>query len=123
MATLLLTTMLLTFPLPTGASPPEATITGEVVDTTCYLLHEAKGPGHKECAISCVNAGSPAAILDEKTGRLVYPLARVSQTEHHAHRPDQKLLPFVGERVRVTGTLVARAGVTAITVEQVERAR
>jgi hypothetical protein len=109
-------------PLLIAAAPAPETITGEVVDTTCYLLHDGRGPEHRDCALTCVKAGSPAAILDEKTGRLVFALAPGSADSHHGKRPDEALLPYVGKRVRVTGLTVTRGGVTAIVIEKVAEA-
>jgi hypothetical protein len=105
-----------------AAEPPPVVITGEVVDTTCYLLHEGKGPDHLDCAVTCVTAGTPAAILDDKTKRLVFPLAPENEA-HHGKRPDEALMPYVGKRVRVTGRTVERGGVTAIVIDKVEPAR
>lgn len=98
------------------------TIVGEVVDTTCYLIHEGKGAGHKECAITCTRGGSPAAILDDKTGRLVFALGPMSAEHHHGKRPDERLLPFVGERVKVRGRVFERGGARAVMVDTVEKA-
>jgi hypothetical protein len=105
-----------------GDAPQTVTITGEVVDTTCYLLHDGHGPEHADCAVTCVKAGAPAAILDDKTQELVYPLSAASEAHHH-ERPDAALLPLVGKRVRVTGRTVRRGGVCAIVVEKVVEAR
>lgn len=104
-------------------SPPSVTIVGEVVDTTCYLLHDGKGEQHRNCAVTCVKAGTPAAILDDKTHELVFPLTPVSAERHHGKRPDEMLLPYVGKRVRALGVILRRGGVTAIVIEKVEEAR
>lgn len=106
----------------TSSARADETIVGEVVDTTCYLIHEGRGESHRECAVTCVKAGSPAAILDEKTKKLVFALAPISQHHHHKTRPDEKLLPFVGERVKVRGAVFNRAGVKAIVLDSVEKA-
>lgn len=103
-----------------GDEPAPVTITGEVVDTTCYLLHDGHGEDHANCAVTCVKAGTPAAILDDKTQQLVFPLA---SGRHHHSRPDEALLPYVGKRVRVTGRTLQRGGVTAIVIEKIEEAR
>lgn len=65
----------------------------------------------------------PAAILDDKTHELVFPLTPASVERHHGKRPDEMLLPCVGKRVRVQGTTIRRGGVTAIVIEKVEEAR
>jgi hypothetical protein len=109
-------------PLLLAAETPPVTITGEVVDTTCYLLHEARGPEHLDCALTCVKAGTPAAILDDKTRELVFPLTPVSAEIHHGKRPDEALLPYVGKRVRARGP-VRRGGVNALVIEKIEEAR
>jgi hypothetical protein len=110
-------------PLVLAAATPPVTITGEVVDTTCYLFHEATGPEHIDCAIRCVKAGTPAAILDDKTRELVFPLTSVSAQSHHGKRPDEALLPYVGKRVRARGQPVRRGGVNALVIEKIEEAR
>jgi hypothetical protein len=35
------------------------TITGQVVDTGCYLVHDSKGAAHATCAAACAKAGVP----------------------------------------------------------------
>ncbi len=40
------------------------TITGTVVDTGCYMSHDAIGEKHIECATACAKAGVPLAIVD-----------------------------------------------------------
>src|SRR5919198_5246066 len=39
------------------------TLTGELVDTGCYLGHGARGEKHVECATKCINAGMPMGLL------------------------------------------------------------
>jgi hypothetical protein len=119
-------TLAAAYPFPVQSGEKTEVIVGEVVDTTCFLIHEGRGEDHKACAKVCVlQGGSPAAILNEKTGRLIYGLAPMDMNMAHAHhtqRPDAKLLPFVGDRVKVTGHVYERAGVEAITLDKVESA-
>lgn len=51
-------------------SGKEATLTGEIVDLSCYVKMGAIGMDHKECAIGCAKAGMPLALLEAKTSKL-----------------------------------------------------
>ncbi len=61
---------------PTGwtEDSQKGTITGELVDTACYLKMDAKGMGHQKCAMKCAKSGIPVGVLDEKSGK-VYTIA------------------------------------------------
>ena len=61
---------------PTGwtEESKNGTVTGELVDTACYLKINAKGMGHQKCAIKCAKSGIPVGVLDEKSGK-VYTIA------------------------------------------------
>ncbi len=48
--------------------------TGEVLDMACYIDHAARGEGHRACARSCIQGGTPIGLLTSK-GK-VYLLAR-----------------------------------------------
>lgn len=39
------------------------TLTGEVVDVSCYTQLGKRGEGHKACGAMCVASGSPAGLL------------------------------------------------------------
>jgi hypothetical protein len=90
------------------------TITGEVIDPNCFLIHGARGIDHKACAEMCAKAGTTLAILDEKTNTLYIPIA-----VEHAKNPNEKALPFAGERVTVTGQAVVKYGYHAIAIKSV----
>src|SRR5438093_9881084 len=47
-------------------------VTGEVIDSACYIKSGAKGPNHAECAESCAKAGIPLAILEKGTDKVVW---------------------------------------------------
>jgi hypothetical protein len=40
------------------------TITGTVIDTGCYMSHDAIGEKHTDCATMCAKNGVPLAIVD-----------------------------------------------------------
>jgi hypothetical protein len=96
----------------------KATITGEVIDTKCYMLkgEEGRGKDHKECALKCAKAGVPLAILQEKTN-LVYFTAKARGMSG----ANEMLMPFVAERVSVTGTVVERGGVKMLFIDSIEK--
>jgi len=94
----------------------ETTIVGEVIDPVCYLSHGSTGRAHRRCAEYCVQQGIPLAILEEKTGR-VY----LSLPVDHSN-PNAKLRGFIAEKVKVTGVIYSKGGLTGIHVKRVERA-
>jgi len=89
------------------------TVTGQVVDTGCYLSHDSKGADHSACATTCAKAGVPLAILDEK-GKLYMPVA----ADHK--NPNLKLMPFIEKKVKISGVLLEKGGVSGLTIKTVE---
>jgi hypothetical protein len=92
------------------------TITGQVVDTGCYMVHNGKGAEHAMCAETCAKAGVPLAILDDK-GKLYLSLA----ADHK--NPNTKLMPFIEKKVKITGTLVEKGGISGISIKTVAAAQ
>jgi hypothetical protein len=92
------------------------TVTGEVVDLSCYLTHGAKGESHAKCATACINKGLPMGILT-KDGKLFVVL------EDHANADAyQQLKKFAAKTVTVTGVIVSRNGISGIAVQKVSTA-
>ena len=90
------------------------TVTGEVVDLSCYLTHGAKGESHAKCATACINKGLPMGILT-KDGKLFVFL------EDHANADAyQQLKKFAAKTVTVTGIIATRNGISGIAVQKVE---
>ena len=93
------------------------TLTGEVVDVTCYLSHgkEGLGAGHAGCAQHCIEGGLPVAI---KVGDQLY-LAVMAD-----HSPANKTLAqFAAQQVTVTGTVMERDGQHLIAVSSVKKSK
>lgn len=90
--------------------------TAQVVDTGCYLSHDTKGAGHAKCAETCARAGVPLALLDEKTGVLYLPVA----VDHK--NQNERLLPFIEKRVKVTGTAMDKGGMRGIALKTIDAA-
>lgn len=97
---------------------PEApkTITGEVVDTGCYLGHAARGAKHVDCATKCINNGMPMGLL---TGDGTLYLLTLN---HDNADPYNQLKGMAGKTVSVTGEVMARGGMKGIDVTEVKSA-
>jgi hypothetical protein len=92
----------------------KVTITGEVVDTWCYLEGDDHGAAHRACATTCAKAGNAIAILDSK-GTL-YLTAGMKD-----HQPARDvLIERMGQNVAATGTLVKKGGLQMLYVESVK---
>lgn len=48
-----------------GHADGPQTVTGEVLDLTCYLGHEARGEEHAKCAKTCIESGLPVGLKGE----------------------------------------------------------
>jgi hypothetical protein len=87
------------------------TITGEVVDTGCYLSHAARGEKHVECATKCINEGMPMGLLTD-SGTLY-----LITMSHDNADPYNNLKAQAGKKVSITGTILTRNGMKAIQAE------
>jgi hypothetical protein len=92
------------------------TITGTVVDTGCYMSHDAISEKHIDCAMMCAKNGVPLAIVDA-AGKVYMPVA----AEHT--NQNVKLMPFVEKKVKVTGTLLEKGGLAGLTIKTIEAAQ
>src|SRR5258708_22567089 len=79
----------------------QVTVTGVVVDTGCYMSHEAKGEKHTACATMCAQNGVPLAIVTD-AGKLYLPIG----ADHK--NPNAKLMPFIEKKAKVTGTAMQK---------------
>jgi hypothetical protein len=81
------------------------TVTGEVVDVSCYTQLGKRGEGHRACGAKCVASGSPAGLLTaEGTLYILMP-------EPHHPRRDGKasLAAYLSERMAQTLTMSGMA--------------
>lgn len=97
------------------AASPKAKVTGEVVDSACYIKSGARGESHRACAQRCADAGIPLALVEDGTGNVVW-LASVDDME----TPNARLKEHAGRKVTITGTWVERGGAKLLLVETVE---
>lgn len=94
-----------------------ATITGEVIDLSCYTQLGKKGEGHKACGSLCVANGAPVGVLT-KDGKVYMIIAE----QHHPRRDGQVSLAQafskkVAETVTLTGLLSHQGGMDTLFIE------
>jgi hypothetical protein len=90
------------------------TLSGQVVDLSCFLSKGAHGASHAACATACAKAGGALGILT-KDGDVV-----VSIEPGPGKNPNTLLLPYVEQNVTVTGTEFDSHGVKSIAVATVK---
>ncbi len=88
------------------------TLTGEVVDTGCYLGHAARGAKHVECATKCIAQGMPMGLLTSD-GKLY-----LLTMNHDNPDPYNQLKEMAGKTVSVTGMVMTRAGMKGLDVSE-----
>lgn len=96
------------------------TIIGEVVESQCYITGlngPGKGLAHKECALICAKGGIPLSILEDKTGTL-YLAGQTKKAQSGAY---ELLLPFVAEKVKVTGRVFEKGGMKMLLISKVDK--
>jgi hypothetical protein len=100
-----------------GSTPPAprevlgiVTVSGEIVDTKCYLgvMNPGRGKVHRDCAVRCLSGGIPPALLVSETGKL-YLLTDADG----APLVPGRFRRHVGEPITLTGT-AARVGDTLL---------
>ncbi len=98
-----------------AAESKTATLSGEVLDMSCYMNHEGKGPKHAKCAKSCALKGSPIGLLTADGQVYLF-------TEDHAKTKEYaKARELAAEQVKVTGTIAKKGGVQALSVQSIEK--
>lgn len=109
--------LLLTTILASSADPALITVTGEVIDSACYIKSGARGESHRVCAQKCGDAGIPLALVEDGTATVVW-IASVDDME----TPNAKLRPFAGRRVTIVGSWAERGGAKILLLHSVKAA-
>jgi hypothetical protein len=95
----------------------DATVTGEVLDTACYVAHGRKGagPGHKKCAIECIKKKDfPISVLTED-GDVILILP-----DHADEGPYEDLKEKAAQTVTVEGRMITRGGLKALVLSGIK---
>ncbi len=96
-------------------SAKSVTVKGYVLDSACAFTKGLKKPISAECAVACAKAGSPLVIL-APSGTIYWPIADSTPSSSQ----NDKLLPFAGKQVTVSGKVFERGGSKAIVISKIE---
>jgi len=96
-------------------STKTTTVKGYVLDSACAFTKSLKKPVSSECAIACAKNGSPLVIL-APSGTIYWPIADTTPSSSQ----NDKLLPFAGKKVTVSGKVYQHSGSTAIVISKIE---
>src|SRR5262245_52204309 len=98
------------------AARADDTVTGEVVDLSCYLHHPetSHGASHKKCAETCAKKGLPMGLLtDDKQVILLL-------EDHENPKGYATALQAAATTITVEGKKVVQGGMNGIVVESVK---
>ncbi|MCH7793713.1 MAG: hypothetical protein IH900_01035 [Proteobacteria bacterium] len=100
-----------------AAAGQRVKVTGEVIDSWCYLteIMYPEGTAHHQCALWCAAGGIPVGILaDDGT---VYTVLKIEGDSTSNANP--KVLEIQSRRVTVEGDLYARDGINYLLIDRV----
>lgn len=100
-----------------AAKPQRVKITGEIVDTWCYVteIMYALGTAHHQCAVWCAVGGIPVSVLGEDGS--VYVVLKVDGDGTNV--ANERVITIQTHKVTVDGDLYERDGVKYLIVTQV----
>ena len=100
-----------------AATPKRVQVTGEIIDTWCYVteIMYAEGTAHHQCAVWCAVGGIPVSIK-AKDGT-VYMVLRVEGNDTSVANP--KIVKIQSHQVSVDGDHYVRDGVNYLIVNKV----
>ena len=97
-----------------GEGGKSVSVNGYVLDSACAFTKDRKKPISAQCAEACAKADSPLVVLADD-GKIYWPIADTTPSSGQ----NEKLMPFAGKRVAVSGKVYVRAGSTAIVIEKI----
>ncbi len=80
-------------------------LTGEIVDSQCYLgvMNPGEGKPHKECAVRCISGDVPPIFVVKNSEGVASYFLLVS---HEGKTVNQEILPLVADPVQITGEVI-----------------
>ena len=100
-----------------AATPQRVKVTGEVIDSWCYLseIMYPEGTAHHQCAVWCAAGGVPVGILGDD-GK-VYLILKMGNDTANVANP--AVLKMQTSKVSVEGDLIERDGMNYLLINQV----
>ncbi len=100
-----------------AAAPQRVEVTGEVIDSWCYIteIMYPEGTAHHQCALWCAAGGIPVGILGDDGE--VYLVLKMGDDTTSVANPT--VLDIQSHRVRVDGDLYLRDGMKYLLVDRV----
>lgn len=100
-----------------AATPERVQVTGEIIDTWCYVteIMFSEGTAHHQCAVWCAVGGVPVSVLGEDGE--VYVVLKVEDDSANVGNP--RIIEIQTHEVTVDGDLYERDGVKYLIVTQV----
>lgn len=101
----------------TAATAERVKITGEIIDSWCYIteIMFAEGTAHHQCALWCAAGGVPVGILGED-GQ-VYMVLKLGEDDTSVANP--AILRIQSHKVTVDGSVYDRDGIKYLVVNKV----
>jgi len=106
---------------PAAAAGQRVQLTGEIMDTWCYVSEimggseAVLGTAHHQCAVWCAAGGVPVGLLSE-TGEIFMILKLGAEDTSNA---DPRILEIQSSRVTVDGDLYERDGIKYLLIDEV----
>jgi len=101
----------------TAATPERVSVTGEIIDSWCYLteIMYPEGSAHHECALWCAAGGVPVGLrADDGT---VYIILKIGDEATSAANP--RLMKIQSHEVSVEGDVFMRDGFNYLVIDRV----
>jgi hypothetical protein len=101
---------------PGRESAQDVTLTADVIDLSCKIVHDLSGDDHRMCAQVCADRGIPLALFVD--GQVYLPVSM----DMPGTGANEQLKPFAEQKVRVTGKVIERGGMKSIIIEEIRAA-
>ncbi len=100
-----------------AATPKRVQITGEVIDTWCYIteIMYPEGSAHHQCALWCAAGGIPVGVLGDD--KQIYMVLKLGDDATNVANP--KVLKIQSRRVTVDGDLYVRDGINYLLIDEI----